>query len=105
MPFHYLRNHQTFLSITNMDKAVAEHLARHDLTKSERAILLRIAQSALKYPGAAHLKAATIASSTEVSTKTVYRAVKRLQALGILRIIAGTKLNGIKGANMYQIVP
>lgn len=104
MPFDYLHNYETFSSVAAMDEAVATQLAQHTLTKSERAILLRIAQSALQYPGAAHLKAATIAKSVDVSTKTVYRAVKKLQALGILRIIAGTKLNGIKGANIYQIL-
>lgn len=104
MPFDYLRSYQLFQSIHAMDEAIAGHLTKHDLTPAERSILRRIAQSALKFPGAAHLKATTIASSVAVSTKTVYRAVKRLHALGILRIVSSTKLNGIKGANIYQIL-
>lgn len=105
MPFDYLKSYQTFTSITEMDEVVAGQLSRHVLTQAECAVLLRIAQSALKYPGAAHLKACTIAASINVSTKTVYRAVKRLAALKIITIIASTKKNGIKGANLYQIVP
>lgn len=105
MPFKYLLTHQSFVSVAEMDCAVAAQLTRHTLSKSERTILLRIAQSALNYPGAAHLKAATIAKAVHVSTKTVYRAVKRMQALNIIRVIPATKLNGIKGANIYQIVP
>lgn len=103
MYFDYLQGYQTFETIAEMDEAVATHLAQHVLTKSERTIVLRIAQSALKYPGAANLKAATIAQCVRVSTKTVYRAVKRLMARGILRVVARTKMNGIKGANMYQL--
>ena len=104
MPLDYLQHYQTFHTVADVDAAIAVQLSTHNLTKSERAVLRRIAQSALKYPGAAHLKAATIAKSIGVSTKTVYRAVKRLHMLGILQIIASTKLNGIKGANIYQIL-
>lgn len=104
MIFDYLKTYQTFNSVTEMDEAVAQHLAAHDLTESERNVILRIARSALAYPGAAHLKAQTIAESIEVSTKTVYRSVKKAAELGILCVVASTKLNGIKGANIYQIL-
>ena len=104
MVFNYLKDYQTFYTVAEMDAAVAIHLEQHDLTEGERQVVLRIAQSALAYPGAAHLKAKTIADSIGMSTKTVYRAVKKLGELGILRIVASTKLNGIKGANIYQIL-
>lgn len=103
MVFDYLRNYQTFETIAHMDEAVATHLAQHELTESERNVIVRIAQSALRYPGTAHLKASTIAKSIGVSTKTVYRAVKHAAELGIVRVVASTKLNGIKGANIYQL--
>lgn len=105
MIFDYLKPYQIFTTIAEMDEAVAIHLAEHDLTESERNVILRIAQSALAYPGVAHLKAQTIADSLGISTKTVYRAVKNLAELGVLVIVASTKLNGIKGANIYQILP
>ncbi|MBD8032982.1 helix-turn-helix domain-containing protein [Solibacillus merdavium] len=104
MVFDYLKNYETFNTVAEMDEAVAQHLAANDLTDSERNIILRIAQSALAYPGAAHLKAKTIADSVGISTKTVYRAVKKAAELGIIRVVASTKLNGIKGANIYQIL-
>ncbi|MEK3765512.1 helix-turn-helix domain-containing protein [Solibacillus sp. FSL K6-4121] len=104
MVFEYLKTYQTFNSIKEMDEAVAAHLAEHELTESERNVILRIAQSALAYPGAAHLKAKTIADSIGISTKTVYRAVKKAADLGILCVVASTKLNGIKGANIYKIL-
>ncbi|MGN7476841.1 helix-turn-helix domain-containing protein [Solibacillus silvestris] len=104
MVFEYLKTYETFNTVAEMDEAVAQHVAAHDLTESERSVILRIAQSALRYPGAAHLKAQTIADSVGISTKTVYRTVKKAAALGILRIVASTKMNGIKGANIYQIL-
>ena len=104
MVFDYLKTYQTFKTVKEMDEAVATHLADHELTDSERNVILRIAQSALAYPGAAHLKAKTIADSVGISTKTVYRTVKKASELGILCVVASTKLNGIKGANIYQIL-
>mgnify|MGYP006380169563 FL=1 len=35
----------------------------------------------------------------------MYRAVKKLSALHIIESVSTTKLNGIKGANIYQILP
>lgn len=104
MIFDYLEQYATFNTVAEMDEAVAGHLAAHDLTESERNIVLRIARSALAYPGVVHLKAQTIADSLGISTKTVYRAVKRLVELGVLAVVASTKMNGIKGANIYQIL-
>ncbi|GAB0168615.1 hypothetical protein LSPCS325_20520 [Lysinibacillus sp. CTST325] len=72
---------------------------------SERAIIFKLARHALEHPGACHLIAATIATSLEISTKTVYRSMKKLVELGIIEKLPGTKLNGIKGASIYRILP
>ncbi|MFF5997087.1 helix-turn-helix domain-containing protein [Lysinibacillus sp. KU-BSD001] len=107
MAFEYLRGYVTFSSVTEMDEHVAKQLAKHEaiLTEAERAIVYKIASHALAYPGVAHLKAETIAKSLKLSTKTVYRAVKKLSELGMIEKVATTKLNGIKGANIYRILP
>ncbi|MBG9756417.1 helix-turn-helix domain-containing protein [Lysinibacillus sphaericus] len=107
MAFEYLAQYTTFESIADMDTAVENHMAAHyyDLTESERAIVFKLASHGLEYPGACHLKAATIAVALEISAKTVYRSVKRLEELGILEKVPGTKLNGIKGASIYRILP
>ena len=107
MAFEYLAQYSTFQSVAEMDEHIENHIAKHDtdLTEAERAIVYKIASHALAYPGAAHLKAETIASSLQLSTKTVYRAVKKLSALCIIERVATTKLNGIKGANIYRILP
>ena len=103
--FEYLKPYQSFPSVDQMDEHVAKHIKFHDLTKSEQAILRTISQHALATPGAAHLKARTIADKNGLSTKTVYRAVTKLMQLGVVKKFNQTKMNGIKGANIYVICP
>lgn len=107
MAFEYLAQYTTFDSVADMDKSVEDHMAVHyyDLTESERAIVYKLASHSLEHTGACHLKASTIADALEISTKTVYRGVKKLESLGIIEKVPGTKLNGIKGASIYCILP
>lgn len=107
MVFEYLAQYSTFESVADMDKSVEDHTTAHyyDLTESERAIVFKLASRSLMYPGASHLKAETIAYQVGVSTKTVYRSIKKLAELGIIQKVPGTKLNGIKGASIYKILP
>lgn len=107
MAFEYLAQYITFDSVADMDKSVEDHMAVHyyDLTESERAIVFKLASHSLEHPGVCHLKASTIATSLEISTKTVYRSMKKLAELGIIEKVPSTKLNGIKGASIYRILP
>ncbi|MCM3359820.1 helix-turn-helix domain-containing protein [Psychrobacillus sp. MER TA 171] len=107
MAFEYLKQYSTFQSVEEMDNHVEQHIQQHyfNLTESERAIVFTIASRSLMYPGSSHLKASTIADAVEVSTKTMYRSIKKLVELGIIEKIAQTKLNGIKGASIYKILP
>ncbi len=107
MAFEYLAQYTTFESIANMDQHVEEHIQQHfyDLTESERAIVFKLASHSLEYPGACHLKASTIAAALEISTKTVYRAISKLESLGIIKKQTTTKVKGGRGANIYIILP
>lgn len=107
MAFEYLAQYKTFDSVTDMDKSVEDHMSVHyfNLTESERAIVFKLASHSLEHTGVCHLKASTIASSLEISTKTVYRSMKKLAELGIIEKVPSTKLNGIKGASIYRILP
>ncbi|MEB2299873.1 helix-turn-helix domain-containing protein [Lysinibacillus xylanilyticus] len=53
-------------------------MAAHYYTESERSIVFKLASHSLEHPGVCHLKAVTIAEALEISTKTVYRSVKKL---------------------------
>ncbi|MEQ6856300.1 helix-turn-helix domain-containing protein [Lysinibacillus capsici] len=107
MAFEYLAQYTTFESVEDMDIAVENHMAAHyyELTESERAIVFKLASHSLEYSGACHLKAATIAAALEISTKTVYRAISKLESLGIIKRQKTTKVKGGRGANIYIILP
>ncbi len=107
MVFDYLKEFVIFRSVEEMDEHMGSHLLRYKelLTESEVAIVKKIASHALAYPGVSHLKAVTIADSLQISTKTVYRAAAKLEELGVVGRVPTKKLNGIKGANIYRILP
>lgn len=107
MTYEYLSEHATFKSVEVMDSNVKKHIDKYrlDLTTSERAIVFMIAGRSLMYPGASHLKAETIADKTNTSRSTVMRGIKKLISLKIIEKVTQTKLNGIKGASIYKILP
>ncbi|MGE8034816.1 helix-turn-helix domain-containing protein [Lysinibacillus sp. NPDC093692] len=107
MAFEYLATYTTFETVADMDQHVEEHIQQHfyELTETERAIVYKLASHSLNYPGVCHLKASTIADSLEISTKTVYRAISKLESLGIIKKQTTTKVKGGRGANIYIILP
>ncbi|MGA3603241.1 helix-turn-helix domain-containing protein [Lysinibacillus agricola] len=107
MAFEYLATYKTFETVADMDKSVEDHMAAHyyDLTESERAIVFKLASHSLEHPGVCHLKASTIAGSLEISTKTVYRAISKLESLGIVKKETTVRSKGGQGASIYIILP
>ena len=107
MAFEYLATYATFETVDDMDAAVEQHIQQHyySLTESERAIVFALAGRSLAYPGASHLKAETIAEATGTSRSTVMRAIKKLVELNIIEKVKQTKMNGIKGASIYKLLP
>ncbi|MGE7923360.1 helix-turn-helix domain-containing protein [Viridibacillus arvi] len=105
--FEYLKKHKTFNSIAEMDEAVKKHKTIHSnkLSDTDKYLLERISQHSLNYPGVCHVKASTLANEIGKSTKTIYRSTSKLAELDIIEKIDGTKLNGIKGASIYKILP
>ncbi|MEK5104191.1 helix-turn-helix domain-containing protein [Cytobacillus sp. FSL M8-0252] len=105
---HYLSNYQTFQSKQQLNEAVADHLSAHhyELSETVREVLNTIARYAVKFAGAAHLKAATLAELIGKSEKTIRRAINRLQDLRIIRkVVTNRKVTGGQGANIIQILP
>ncbi|KRT92243.1 helix-turn-helix domain-containing protein [Bacillus paralicheniformis] len=105
---HYLAEHQTFDSTAELNTAVYEHIKRntYELNDTDRLTLKTIARYAVKFAGAAHLKAETLADLIGKSVKTARRAVNKLASLSIVQKVATTrKINGGKGANIIVILP
>lgn len=105
---HYLNEYSTFDNTEELNKAVYLHIRNntHVLNETDRTALKMIARYAVKYAGAAHLKADTIANLIGKSEKTARRVVDKLCRLEIVEKIATTrKVNGGKGANIIVILP
>ena len=105
---HYLADYQTFQSTEELNSAIYTHIKRNTyaLNETDRATLKIIARYAVKFAGAAHLKASTLANLIGKSEKTARRVVNKLADLGIVRKVATMrKVNGGKGANILQILP
>ncbi|MEK4031036.1 helix-turn-helix domain-containing protein [Pseudobacillus sp. FSL P4-0506] len=100
----YLSEYQTFSCVQELNHHVNQY--RDYTTATEFRVLWCVSCYAAKYPGAAHLKASTIASELDVSTKTVYRALKSLAELGaIVKHVTTRPKSGGQGANIYTIQP
>lgn len=101
----YLSQYRTHQTVTGLDLSVKEHLYHNydKLTKSDKQVLTCLAQHSLQHVGACHLKTSTIAEEISKSDSTVKRSIKRLSEMGIIQIVNTSKMNGIKGANIYRI--
>lgn len=105
---HYLEEHATFNGKQSLNKAVYEHIKRNspDLNETDRSLFKAIARYAVKFPGAAHLKAETLAGFIGKTIKTARRIVNKLSSLGIIeKVPTLRKVNGGKGANIIRILP
>ncbi|MED1922963.1 MULTISPECIES: helix-turn-helix domain-containing protein [Bacillus] len=98
----------SFRSVDELNGAIRTHIYRNksDLTPASIEVLKVLSRHAVKTPGVAYLKLASIAELIGRHRVTVIRAVKRLVDLGIIRKeIKYRPVSGGNGANMYVILP
>ncbi|MDP8526099.1 helix-turn-helix domain-containing protein [Bacillus subtilis] len=98
----------SFRSVDELNGAIRTHIYRNksDLTPAAIEVLKVLSRHAVKTPGVAYLKLASIAELIGRHRVTVIRAIKRLVDLGIIRKeIKYRPVSGGNGANMYVILP
>ncbi|WP_339225974.1 helix-turn-helix domain-containing protein [Bacillus sp. FSL P4-0290] len=98
----------SFRSVDELNGAIRTHIYRNksDLTPAAIEVLKVLSRHAVKTPGVAYLKLATIAELIGKHRVTVIRSIKRLVDLGIIRKeIKYRPVSGGNGANMYVILP
>ncbi len=104
----YLSDYSTFNSTQELNYHVKQHeVHNHEhLTASDRQVLRFISRYSVKYAGASHLKAVTIAEGVDKSDRTVRRIVSKLEALDIIdRVRFIRPKSGGTGANIIVIKP
>lgn len=94
-----------FSSVEDMDAAVQAHIQYKKITGNIKKVLICLKEYSKLNFGVCKLKAETIAEKTSTSRSTVMRALKRLIELKIIEKVNCTKMNGIKGASIYLILP
>ena len=105
---NYLAEFQSFTNKFELNEAVSSHISRckHKLNETDRDVLLMLSRYSVKYPGAAHLKLATIAQSLKKSTRTIRRSVEKLEHLKVInRKPFIREKSGGRGANLYIFLP
>lgn len=102
-----LDDHKTFTHVEELNEAIRLHLRQHryNLTPTAIKVLHTVSKYAVKYPGAAWLKAATLARLLSVSVKTVRRCLARLQELKIIEKRSTLRsVSGGFGANIIVVL-
>lgn len=105
---HYLTQHSTFATTQALNDALYTYINRHyyDMNETDRAVLKQLGRYAVKYKGAAQLKADTLAGLIGKSTKTIRRSIAKLVALNIVEKRKTLRpVNGGYGANIIVILP
>lgn len=100
----YLAHYRTHKSVEDLKRSEKAHIQKHKLTGNLRKVLELLVKHSLGNLGACKLKAQTIADEIGISRATVTRCIKKLRDLNIIESHADTKSNGIKGANIYNII-
>ncbi|HZH59207.1 MAG TPA: helix-turn-helix domain-containing protein [Metabacillus sp.] len=100
-----IRSYQSFLTVEDMDQAVRGFLYVHKSSLSEgtKKVLNFIWRHSVKVIGVSFAKYDTIANEVELNRRTVIRAVKTLESLGILKKIPTSRMNGKQGVNLLII--
>lgn len=104
----YLTAYQSFKTVQEMDMHVEKHMLAHygEMNETDRTLLSLVAQYGCKFPGAAHLKVATICHATNKSEATVRRSLRKLEKLLIIKKVPTIRrVSKGYGANILVILP
>lgn len=100
-----LKEYHTFKSVDEMEKDFQQHIYNNGIKGATKKVFICIKEYAKINLGACKIKADTISEKSGVSRRTVMRSINRLLELKVIEKVNCTKLNGIKGANIYSILP
>ncbi|MEK4406685.1 helix-turn-helix domain-containing protein [Sporosarcina sp. FSL K6-6792] len=102
-----LRQHETFASVGEMDKSIYEYIdyIRHDVPQSVIDVLLCLGKASLRCIGISFMKQATIAKDTGYSRKTINKAIKTLETLGVVDSKQTKTKAGRPSVKVMRILP
>ncbi|MDP9742872.1 UNVERIFIED_ORG: biotin operon repressor [Bacillus sp. B2I3] len=105
--FEELRKYESFSSVAEMDKSIYEYIEfiRFDVPQSVIDVLLYLGRASLRCVGLSFMKQATIAKGTGYSRKTINKALKMLEAFGIVDSVRTKTKAGRPSVKIMRILP
>ncbi|MFS0688292.1 helix-turn-helix domain-containing protein [Sporosarcina sp. 179-K 8C2 HS] len=102
-----LQKHETFKSVAEMEKNIYDYIEhiRHDVPKSVIDVLLCLGKASLRCVGISFMKQATIAADTGYSRKTINKALKTLERLGVVDSVRTKTQAGRPSVKVMRILP
>ncbi|WP_051404996.1 helix-turn-helix domain-containing protein [Bacillus cihuensis] len=103
--FETIKHYQSFKTIEEMDQSVRGFLYKHkaELSEGTNKVLTFIWRHSVKVIGVSFAKYDYIAKNVQLCRRTVIRAIKKLEELGIIKKIPTAKMNGKQGVNIIII--
>jgi hypothetical protein len=103
--FTEMKRLQSFSNVEEMSEAIRGFLYtyKHELTPSAISVLKTLSRFACKIVGVAFLKVETIAQLTEITKRTVQRALNILESYGVIKRQQTVRKGGGNGHNVYVI--
>ncbi|AQX56049.1 hypothetical protein BC359_18215 [Priestia flexa] len=105
--FKELRKYESFTTIDEMDDSIrqyTEHL-RNDVAQSVVDVLWCLGRSSLRVVGISFKKQGTIAELIGLSRKTVNKAIKTLESLGVIDSVRTKTKKGRPSVKIIRILP
>jgi hypothetical protein len=105
--FQELKKHESFSTIDEMDNAIysyIEHI-RKDVPQSVIDVLLCLGRASLRCVGLSFMKQSTIANLTGYSRKTINKALKTLEVLGVVDSVRTKTKAGRPSVKIVRILP
>jgi biotin operon repressor len=105
--FKELQQYEPFSSIEEMDKSIYEYIdhIRKDVPQSVIDVLLCLGKASLRCVGLSFMKQATIAEQTGYSRKTINKALKTLETLGVVDSVRTNTKAGRPSVKVMRILP
>jgi DNA-binding Lrp family transcriptional regulator len=105
--WEYIKQHQSFNDLEDLDRAVRAFLYRFkgELSEGTIKVLKCIWRHSVKVIGVSFAKYDYIAENVNLSRRTVIRAVNKLEEYGIIKRVPTVRQNGKRGVNLIVIQP
>lgn len=102
-----LKHFETFENIAQMDESIYNYIdfIQNDVPKSVIDVLLCLGKASLRCVGLSFMKQGTIAKETGYSRKTINKALKTLEALGVVDSVRTKTKAGRPSVKVVRILP